>query len=400
MQYCCGVPPEGEHQDSEATSNQIPVDTGLIEALSSGIGPRPPTSNSEHVAAEVIASELSGMGLEARVESFCSQRSFGPTYLTLFALALAAGPLARKSRLAGALCGVAAASLGVAESSFASRSPLNFLRRGHSQNVWARIEPAEKSEQTICLVSHMDSSRSGLMFHPSVTPHLGKAVQISGVAVAVNALAPVLRLAAPGRWLVRLSRILIGASAALVLERELRGENVAGANDNASGVAACLNLAAHFSRSPLRRSRLAVLVTGSEESGVIGMREFLRSHDTSGWLFVNFDGVSADAPLRVLSREAGPAGSKPDPGLMEAARKVGERDPELAAEPLLDGSGLPYDATAVMAGGGKAITIANQEGAILNYHWPTDTAEHIAPEAFARAVRFAAALVEELDSVE
>ena len=79
------------------------------------------------------------------------------------------------------------------------------------------------------------------------------------------------------------------------------------------------------------------------------MREFLRSHDTSGWLFVNFDGVSADAPLRVLSREAGPAGSKPDPGLMEAARKVGERDPELAAEPLLDGSGLPYDATAVMA---------------------------------------------------
>ncbi|HMW46391.1 MAG TPA: hypothetical protein PKD47_10940, partial [Solirubrobacterales bacterium] len=71
--------------------------------------------------------------------------------------------------------------------------------------------------------------------------------------------------------------------------------------------------------------------------------------------------------------------------------------PELAAEPLLDGSGLPYDATAVNARGGRAITIANQSGAILNYHWPTDSAANISEPAFAKAVRFAAALVEELD---
>jgi hypothetical protein len=183
-----------------------------------------------------------------------------------------------------------------------------------------------------------------------------------------------------------------------MLERELRGEDVPGANDNASGVAACLNLAAHFTTDPLENSRLVVLVTGSEETGVIGMREFLRSHDTDGWLFINFDGVSADAPLRVLSREAGPTGSKADPELMKAAARVGEKHPDLAAVPLEDGSGLPYDATAVNARGGKAITIANQgDGPILNYHWPTDTSAHISEEAFARAVRFAATLVKELD---
>ena len=41
--------------------------------------------------------------------------------------------------------------------------------------------------------------------------------------------------------------------------------------------------------------------------------------------------------------------------------------------------------------GGRAITIANQSGAILNYHWPTDSAANISEPAFAKAVRFAAA---------
>src|SRR5690606_6526328 len=124
-----------------------------------------------------------------------------------------------------------------------------------------------------------------------------------------------------------------GASAAMVLERELRGEQVPGANDNASGVAACLNLARHFAESPLEHSRLVVLVSGSEESGVIGMREFLRNYETDGWLFINFDGVSADAPLRVLSREGGPTGERADPGLLAAAMEVGREDSELEAWP-------------------------------------------------------------------
>jgi len=87
-----------------------------------------------------------------------------------------------------------------------------------------------------------------------------------------------------------------------------------------------------------------------------------------------------------------------DPGLLEAAEAVGVKHPELRAEPLANGSGLPYDATPVMAAGGKAISIVNQEGAIPNYHWPTDTFDRISPEAFERAVKFGAALVRQLDS--
>lgn len=236
------------------------------------------------------------------------------------------------------------------------------------------------------------------MFHPKVTPHLGNAVAAVSLGVFVQALAPLLRRFAPGRLLVLLSRVLVALGAGLVLEREIRGEDVPGANDNASGVAACLALASHFVAEPLASSRLVVLVTGSEESGVFGIREFLESHDTEGWLFVNFDGVGADAPLRVLSKEGGPLSTlRADPELLEAAAAVGTENPELLADPLANGSGLPYDATPVLAAGGRAISVVNQEGAIPNYHWPTDTADRISPEAFARAIEFGARLVRRLD---
>ena len=191
----------------------------------------------------------------------------------------------------------------------------------------------------------------------------------------------------------------MGLGAGLVLEREIRGEDVRGANDNASGVGACLCLASHFMGSPLDSTRLVILVTGSEESGVFGMREFLGARDTEGWDFINFDGVGADAPLRVLSKEGGPLSTlTADPALMEAAVAVGQQFPDLRAEPLRDGSGLPYDATPILAGGGRAITIVNQDGPIPNYHWPTDTVSQISRPAFRRATAFGAHLVRRLDS--
>lgn len=236
------------------------------------------------------------------------------------------------------------------------------------------------------------------MFHPKVTPHLGNAVAAVSLAVFVQALAPLLRHVPLGWILIAKSRVLVALGAGLVLEREIRGLDVPGANDNASGVGACLCLASHFAGKPLERTRLVILVTGSEESGVFGMRAFLEEHDTEGWDFVNFDGVGADAPLRVLSKEGGPLSTlKADPVLMEAAAAVGAEFPELEAKPLANGSGLPYDATPVTAGGGKAITIVNQDGPIPNYHWPTDTTENISASAFGRAVEFAAKLVRRLD---
>jgi hypothetical protein len=57
---------------------------GLIGSLADGIGPRPPTTGAEAMAAALIADELEELGLLPVIEEFPSARSFGPSYLVIF----------------------------------------------------------------------------------------------------------------------------------------------------------------------------------------------------------------------------------------------------------------------------------------------------------------------------
>ena len=372
-----------------------------IETLAGEIGPRAPTSEAEAAAGEWLRTELEALGLEPRVDEFPAYRSFGRFYLPLFGLALVAA-LPRRV-VGGMLLGGAAAAFGYREGEFRSWGPATELLPGRSRNVWAVIEPRGEPLRTVCLVSHLDSSRSGLMFHPRLRPYLGRILAVVSGAVGLNAVAPLLeaRGGRPGRLLARTVRAILAAALALVLERELRGEDVPGANDNASGVGACLALAQRLATEPLDSTRVVILATGAEEAGVLGMRRFLDREDTGDWLFLNFDGVGADAPLRYLRVEGGPlAARRADPEMVALAERIGRELPVLGLSACDHGSGLPYDATAVMARGGRALTIGCQGRAIPDYHWPTDRPAAIEPASLGRAIRLAQEMLAGIDRGE
>lgn len=396
---------ESRSMEAEAESGRAwrSADYGLevTRYLSEVIGPRPPCSQAEADAAAWVAGEFRSLGLEPTIEAFKSGRSFGPGYMAVFGLALAGSALQRRRRWRTIGYGLAALAAGtaIAEGRNSKVNPLRLLRGKVSRSVHAEVTPGACDGQTVCLISHLDSSRSGLMFHPAVTPRLGLLVAGAGVSTLLQTVSGVLAGFRGFRQLDRLARLFVLIGLMLVAEREVRGKDVPGANDNASGVGACLELARRLTRDPLARTRVVVLVTGSEESGTLGMRNFLDRHRTSDWVFINFDGVGADAPLRVLAKEGGPLGAEAaDARLLELAAEIGRANPELIAPPLKHGSGLPYDSTPVLTAGGRAISIVNQgEGAIPDYHWPTDRFDHISLEAFNRAVRFAWRLLKEID---
>jgi hypothetical protein len=294
--------------------------------------------------------------------------------------------------------GPLALTLALAEGDLRLHALTRAVSRRPSVNVVAEIEPRGPAEGTVCLVSHLDSSRSGLLFHPRLAPWLRRLLDASALALAVQAAARFLRRSRLGRLALLAARGYAAFGLGLLLERELRGRDVPGANDNASGVAVALATLVGLIQRPLERTRVVFLATGCEESGTIGARSFLESHETRDWLFLNLDGVAAPATLRYLPREGVGRVYRADPGLLRVCERVAQERPDLELRPAERPVGLTYDATPVLARGGRAITLSAQDETIPNYHVPEDVPERCDPDTLARALAATRALLEAIDA--
>lgn len=388
-------------QSAPARPAELEEALAWIEMLASEIGARRPTSEREGLAARRAIQRLRDRGVEADAEPFPGYASFSLPFATLMALAVAPSLLPPRKRLARSAVALLS-GLGLLSEASLTRTPLTrALSRGASRNVVATLEPSGEATRTLCLMAHVDSSRSGLIFHPRVARWLGGWITANTAFVAAAAvLEPGLGGSPRGRQALGALRAALAASLGLLVERELRGIDVAGANDNASGCGVVASLAADVARDPLTSTRLVLLLSGCEEAGTLGARAFLAAHDTEGWLFINFDNVGGEGTLRYLCREGVISHWDADPGLIAAAARVAEVRPELGMEPEDDPAGLTYDASPVLAAGGRALTLSIQDGSIPNLHWPSDTVENVSVGGVARALEAGRELVAAIDRGE
>lgn len=387
------------HAQTRSHSDSLEAAMELIELLSEEVGPRRPTSRSERLAALLMREELSRAGVSAQVESFRGYASFGLPFGIIQALAVLPALLPARKRLLRSTIAAAAGVLLAAEGDL--RRPLlsRALSLSESGNVVATLEPCGEARRTLCLMCHLDSSRSGLIFDPRFVRGLGALIAAQSVAVLAAALGePLLGGSARGRRVVAAARAVSATGLALIAERELRGEDVPGANDNASGCAVAVTLAAELVSQPLQSTRVVLLMTGCEEAGTLGAQAFLREHETGGWLFLNFDNVGGDGSVRFLRREGVLAKWHADAGLIAAATTVADRRPELRMAPEDSPAGLTYDSSPVLAGGGRALTLSVQDGYIPNLHWPTDTLANVDADGVSRTLEGGRELIREIDA--
>jgi hypothetical protein len=371
-----------------------------VRLLSDEVGGRRPTSTEERRAAELVADRLERRGVDVEQRPFRSYSTFALPYGVALALALLGAPAARRGPMRAAAAAALGAWLTSAEDGLVSRPLTRLLARHESRNVIATIDPAQEARRTVCLVCHLDSSRSGLMFDRRFLPilHAWIAVQAAGFAVTVAG--PLLQRFRWGRRLLAAGYGVLAAGLALLLERELRGVDVPGANDNATGVAAVATLACQLQDEPLERTRVVCLFAGSEEAGVLGSEDFARGlepRELRSWLFVNFDGVGAPATLRFLRREGVLKKWPADPALGAIAERIAQHRPELGLVGTDRNAGLTYDSTPVLARGGRAITISAQDATIPNYHSPTDTAENLDPAVLENAIEVGREMLAAID---
>lgn len=359
----------------------------LVAELADRIGPRRPTSAAEREAREATVPLLAEWGVEAQIEAFDGYSSFAWPFGVIEAAALAPSLLPGRRRRSRALLAVASALTLAAEGDLRVTPLSDLLSRRESGNVVATIEPRGERRRTLVLMSHIDSSRSGLIFHPRLVGLLGRWISLQSIAgLAQGILEPLLGGRRSGRRLLALIRTPLALGLALLAERELRGADVDGANDNASGCGVVAALAAELATDRLSATRVVLLMTGCEEAGTLGASAFLDRHDTEGWLFLNFDNVGADCSVRFLRREGVLTKRAADPGLIRVAQAVAEARPELRLASEDDPAGLTYDSTPVLARGGRAMTLSVQDGYIPNLHWPTDTLENVDRDGIARTL--------------
>jgi hypothetical protein len=307
-------------------------------------------SPGERASAEWIARRLHEAGAQQiRLQEFRYQDTYAGAQGLHFAAGMAG------SRL---LAAAAAVSFHV---EFAGRLQWTreLLPAGTGTNVVARVPARGERRRTLVLVAHHDAAHTGLMWHPRLV-HAARGTSFATLPTLAFALAA-LGLRRPARAILGLA-LLLSADVA-------RGATVPGASDNATGVAAVLQLVERYARDPFEDTDVIALFPGCEESGMGGMAAWLRAArpDPGSTLVLGLDTLGAGEPcvveaegppLPVRYREADLALVDAD---VQRVRIGGWTDPVLALF-----AGLP-----------ALSLVSMRDGAFTNYHLPTDTPERV-----------------------
>ncbi len=133
-----------------------------------------------------------------------------------------------------------------------------------------------------------------------------------------------------------------------------RGEDIHGANHNASGVAALLGLAEKLQANPIEEVDIWIAATGSHESWMAGMRHLLsdRTLDRAQTWIVNLEGVGTGS-LHYLEEEGFMHALHPDRELVQLAAELRVGRPVRAGRL----SAIPTAAHVPLMRGMKAITL-------------------------------------------
>jgi hypothetical protein len=268
------------------------------------------------------------------------------------------------------------------------------LPAGEGANAIGRLPARGRRSRTLVLVAHLDAARTGLMWDPRILAAGDRAAARSGRRPSLALLPELAMLAAAlgGRRLRAAAAAVLAAAAALTAD-QARSLTVPGANDNASGVAGVLALAAELAAERPDGLEVLVLLCGCEESGMGGMGAWLRAEgrtlDPGSTLVLGLDTVGSADPV-VLEAEGGiwPVRYREE-DVAAAERAAQTAGVELRRWRL----GAWTDPVLARLAGLPAISLLSvRDGGFPNYHLPGDTPERVDYACLERCVTAARAI--------
>jgi hypothetical protein len=362
----------------------------IIERLAIPDG-RLPGSDGDRRATDILAAELESMGRRAEVEELRVRPGWHLTFAMLAALAAGGTVLSAIAPPAGAVLLLITAAAMYGDLAAGFHSFRLFTPRRTTRNVTS-TERLESPAARVVLTAHHDTGRTGLLY-AIPWPRLGRRRRRATLTSPLHFLF----------WTVMVA--LVAAIAALAVEDSgpLTGIQFAltaifltyvmllldaaaaapspGAGDNASGVAAVLEVSRRLAADPLQLVETQVVFGGAGDGGGLGVRAWLEEHGGSlrgvPTYFVNVKGVGSGRVCHVVG---------------EGYAILVRNDERLAR--LCEQAGserhvwrIGTDASVAASRGHAAITITclNDRGRIEHSHRPSDTPENVDPAAVERA---------------
>lgn len=347
----------------------------------------------ERESAKWVAGRLSALGADdVRIISFRGQSTWAWAHGAHMLAGLAASWV--RGRL-GQLLGVLVAVSYELDTSARSQWLRRLLPGRPGYSVEARIAGKGPARRTLVLVAHHDAAHSGLVWHPVANAANRRRSARSGRAFPSHA-APLAGLAAAAgpRYLRMPARLLLATSTLLFGQAAL-SPTVPGANDNATGVAAVLELARRLRERPLPGVDVVIVSPGGEEAGTVGMRAWMRgpgrSLDRRSTLVVNLDAIGSGGHL-VVSRREGLTGwfRSGDVDLSQRGAQVaGLPAPRVVTFPNVT------DAFVARHAGLRTISVLSYEdGWISNLHMPSDVPANVGWSTVDQAIALTEGTVE------
>jgi Peptidase family M28 len=350
------------------------------------------TTPGERRSAEHVAARLVGLGASnVELQSFRGHSSWASPHVLLYAAAALGGVTGRALGRVLAAAALVGLELDVSGRTQALR---RLVPAGVGVSVVGEFPARGVTRRTLVVVAHHDAAHAGLVWHPRFLASGRARARRTGVTPPYE-LGPVAAMSlcalAPGRTRL-LGAGLTGLSLALSIQAAL-SRTVPGANDNASGVAALLELARELADRP-DDVRLLLIVPGGEEAGMAGMTRWIERHrcalDPGRTLVLGFDSVASGRP--VLSARESLTGRFRDPDLVLAERGA---DRAGLARPPRVGLGAGTDPLVARYAGFRAISLLSwRDGGIANLHRPSDTPANADVACVEQCVRLARGIVD------
>lgn len=362
-------------------------------------------SAGELEAAELISQALRDRGAEVSIERPLVHGTYWWPLGITSAAGLLAALVARRGRgRAAILLGSLAAATAADDLEAGPRWLRRLLPKHRTANVlaWAGDR---RAAHTLIVVAHHDAAHSGLFFHPGIGEMLSRRPRwaplrmtppvqvplVAGPALAALSGLPGLRWGAGPAALICLGIVTSMVNIA-------RSPTVPGANDNLSGVVTLLELAERLQARPVTGLRVLLLSTGAEEALLEGMHAFAAKHlalmDPHRTWVLCVDSVGS--PILALPEGQGMLRVHPHDAQL---RELIARSAAGCAVELLRGTDMRLATDGYVAlrrGFPTALLMSvNEHGGSSNYHWHTDTAEHVDYATLSTTIDICEAVVRE-----